>query len=219
MEGKKYKLSINEVEFAYQVPPLEEEGSLPVIMMLHGWTGDENAMWIFANRLPSNAILIAPRGIYPTALGGYAWVEQDRSRWPWVDDFDPAMEILFGALVQSPFSEFNLSRMDLVGFSLGAAFAYAISFRQPGKVRRLAGLAGFMPEGADALARNRPLVDKAAYVTHGSQDDLVPVAMARTAVEILETAGARVTYCEDDVGHKLSANCFRGLEHFFKTQQ
>ena len=34
-----------------------------VILLLHGWTGDENSMWIFASRLPDQAILISPRGL------------------------------------------------------------------------------------------------------------------------------------------------------------
>jgi predicted esterase len=52
-------------------------------------------------------------------------------------------------------------------------------------------------------------------MAHGTQDALVPVARARQARQILLEAGAQVTYCEDDVGHKLSASCFRGLETFF----
>ena len=51
----------------------EGPGPHPLMLLLHGWTGDENAMWIFANRLPKNVLLVAPRGIYPTALGGYSW--------------------------------------------------------------------------------------------------------------------------------------------------
>jgi predicted esterase len=32
----------------------------------------------------------------------------------------------------------------------------------------------------------------------------------------LEQAGANVTYCEDEVGHKLSAACLRTLKDFLK---
>ena len=35
-------------------------------------------------------------------------------------------------------------------------------------------------------------------------------------MSLLEQAGAQVTYCEADVGHKVSADCLRGLENFFK---
>ena len=32
-----------------------------VMLLLHGWTGDENSMWAFARDLPASAWLIAPR--------------------------------------------------------------------------------------------------------------------------------------------------------------
>jgi hypothetical protein len=33
-------------------------------------------------------------------------------------------------------------------------------------------------------------------------------------MELLEKAGASIIYCEDEVGHKLSANCLRTLEDY-----
>jgi len=44
---------------------------------------------------------------------------------------------------------------------------------------------------------------------------MVPVERARSSIEILEQAGANVTYCEDDVAHKVSVNCLRALKDFF----
>jgi predicted esterase len=46
-------------------------------------------------------------------------------------------------------------------------------------------------------------------------DEMVNVQIARRSVELLKQAGADVTYCEDEVGHKLSAGCQRALETFF----
>ncbi len=34
----------------------EGEGPHPVMLLLHGWMGDENAMWVFASRLPKNLL-------------------------------------------------------------------------------------------------------------------------------------------------------------------
>ena len=38
---------------------------------------------------------------------------------------------------------------------------------------------------------------------------------ARQLIESLEKAGALITFCEAEVGHKVSADCLRGLEGFF----
>jgi phospholipase/carboxylesterase len=191
-------------------------GPHPVILMLHGWTGDEDAMWIFAPHLPKDCILLAPRGLYKTSLGGYGWHAYKPQVWPWVDDFRPAMDAILELLTIQHVPEANLEDIRLVGFSQGAALAYTFSLYYPWQVRSLAGLSGFLPDGAQALVRNRPLIDKKIFVAHGTQDELVHVGRARDAVKLLGEAGARVTYCEDDVGHKLSPSCFRGLKTFFE---
>jgi predicted esterase len=53
-------------------------------------------------------------------------------------------------------------------------------------------------------------------MAHGTLDELVPVVRARQAVALLQQAGAQVDYCEDNVGHKLSATCFRSMQVFFE---
>jgi phospholipase/carboxylesterase len=190
-------------------------GPHPLILMLHGWTGDEASMWVFASRLPKEAMLVSPRGLYPAPMGGYGWHVHKEGDWPWVDDFQPAIEALQQLLTPDYFPQAGLSRIWLVGFSQGAALCCAFALQHPARIRALAGLSGFLPQGAEALARNRPLVDIPVFLAHGSLDEQVPVERARQAVQVLEDAGAVVTYCEDEVGHKLSANCFRGLEEFF----
>ncbi len=65
--------------------------------------------------------------------------------------------------------------------------------------------------------KEQPLAGKSCFMAHGTQDELVPVARARQARQTLLEAGAKVTYCEDDVGHKLSASCFRGMGKFFEN--
>jgi predicted esterase len=85
----------------------------------------------------------------------------------------------------------------------------------PERVDRLAMLAGFMPRGAENLTATQPLRGKHVFVAHGSLDELVDIELGRTAVRILEAAGASVDLCEDEVGHKVSADCMRRLQEYF----
>jgi predicted esterase len=77
-------------------------------------------------------------------------------------------------------------------------------------------LAGFVPSGMDAIIGARPLAGKQVFVAHGTEDELVPVDRARASIALLEQAGAVVTYCEDVVGHKVSAACSRALGKFLE---
>jgi phospholipase/carboxylesterase len=191
-------------------------GPFPMVLMLHGLTGDENAMWVFAGRIPENAWVLAPRGLYPSPLGGYSWHPPITKTWPWMMDFEPAEKALLDWLTPTNFPRVDFTRLTLLGFSQGAALAGAIALSHPERITALAGLSGFLPEGAAALVGLQPLKDKSAFLAHGTRDELVPVERAREAVQLLQIAGAQTIYCEDDVGHKLSASCFRSLENFLK---
>jgi phospholipase/carboxylesterase len=196
----------------------EGEGPFPVILLLHGWTGDENAMWVFAPRMPTGAILLFPRGLYTSPLGGYGWHPYRNKVWPGIDDFRPALDKLLSVLTPDNFPQADFNRLHLTGFSQGAALVYTFAILQPARVASFAGLSGFLPDNAESLPLSDGLHGKPVFIAHGDQDDLVPVSRAREAVAMFQNAGARVTYCEDEVGHRLSASCFRGLEAFFASQ-
>ena len=173
-------------------------------------------MWIFASKLPEHYLLIAPRGLYPAPMGGYSWHSPREKSWPSVDDFRPAVAALLKLIAEWPASiPADFSNLRLAGFSQGAALAYSFTLLHPERVRALAALAGFLPNGAATLLDGDVLRGKPIYISHGSKDELVPVARARQAVQLLDAAGADVAYCESEVGHKLSADCFKGLEMFF----
>jgi phospholipase/carboxylesterase len=227
-----YTARLRDLVMKIRIP--EGEGPHPVLLLLHGWTGDENVMWIFASRLPDNYLMISPRGLYKSPLGGYAWHEHRSNDWPAVDEFRPAVDTLVdlmqadnslqgafaGTLEDTEASKVALARADfstvsLVGFSQGAALAYSFALLYPERVHLVGGLAGFMPDKVEDLVARQPLDRIKAFITHGTQDEIVPVEKARRSVELMQQAGADVTYCEQQAGHKLSASCFRALESFF----
>lgn len=213
MESQIRTLEIDDWVVRVRTP--QNAGPHPVVLLLHGWTGDEESMWVFASRLPEKALLIAPRGLFASRLGGYSWQSQHVNGWPGVEDFEPAVEKLLELLKPQNFPSADFSSFRMVGFSQGAALTYAFALMQPQKVRSFAGLSGFLPQQADSLVQEQPLKGKKVFIAHGTQDEMVAVERARNAVEMLQQAGAEVTYCEDDVGHKLSLTCFKGLESFF----
>lgn len=190
-------------------------GPFPVLLMLHGWTGDENSMWVFAPRLLKHAILIAPRGLYATSDNGYSWHPEISKPWPWINDFMPAVEKLIGTISSKNIPNGDFSELHVIGFSQGAALAYTMAILYPERIASLVGLSGFLPDGMSGMLRAERLKELPVFIAHGTEDELVPIEKARKSVELLEGAGANVTYCEDNVGHKLSAKCFRGLEAFY----
>jgi phospholipase/carboxylesterase len=184
------------------------------LLLLHGWTGDETVMWIFTRNLTENYWIFAPRAPVPAPEGGYGWVPREQD-WPELAEFQGISDALLDAFrhwasrVHAPRDHF-----DVMGFSQGAAMAYALAAYHPQPVNRVVALAGFLPPVDSLPGRYSELHGKKVYVAHGTQDETVPVGMAQEAVRTLQSVDAQVTYCESDVGHKLSAGCLRGLEGF-----
>jgi len=188
------------------------------MLMIHGWTGDENSMWIFARKFPANMWIAAPRGPHTAKEGGYSWRAPHTGPrgLPMLSDLKPAAENLI-RLVDNVSASIgvNAAQFDVAGFSQGGALVNVLALLYPERIRKAAVLAGFMPGGTDDLIARRVLEGKPYFVAHGTQDNLVPFERARQSIELLEQAGAQVTFCEAEVGHKVSADCLRGLEAFW----
>jgi len=194
------------------------EGPHPVILLIHGWTGDEQSMWVFAPRLPKNALLIAPRAPYPSnhpEIAGYSWVQERADGFSSLDMFAPAVASFEGLLpkLAAHFPQADFARFGMAGFSQGSAFSAAYAVQNAARVERLAMLAGFLPEASQAALP--ALSSLPVFIAHGTQDQTVPLARAHAAREQLAAAGAQVRYCESEVGHKLGANCVAELAVFF----
>jgi phospholipase/carboxylesterase len=197
------------------------------LLLLHGWTGDENSMWIFARNFPADMWIAAPRAPHAAERGGYSWRPshpgtlrhaQDNARGlPSLSDLKPAADSLIRMVDDVSASiGVDATQFDVAGFSQGGALTNVLSLLYPQRVRKAAVLAGFMPGGVDDLLARRVLAGKQIFVAHGTQDNLIPVKRARSSIELLEQAGAQVTFCEAEVGHKVSVECLHGLEAFWK---
>lgn len=193
-------------------------GPMRLLLLLHGWTGDENSMWVFMRNFPDNIAIVAPRAPYAAPEGGYSWREIKPNSWgfPTSDELHPAVDALVKLVDELAVErQWGAVQFDVIGFSQGAALTCLLGLLHPGRVRRMGVLAGFLPVGAEALIPARPLAGKPIYMAHGTRDELVPIERARQTVAALEQAGADVSYCEVETGHKVSADCLRGMETFF----
>jgi phospholipase/carboxylesterase len=189
-----------------------------LLILIHGWMGDENSMWILARGIPPEYSILAPRGLFPVPEGGYSWREITPGSWgkASIDELRPALdEILVFVDEWSASKRVDSGQFDLLGFSQGAAMAYALALLHPERVRHVSALAGFIPDNAEAYLDPRRFSGKRFFVSHGRQDNLISVERARSAVLWLKRAGANVTYCESDSGHKVNRECIKAMDEFF----
>jgi phospholipase/carboxylesterase len=205
--------------WTYRFRPSPHPGS-PLLVLLHGWTGDENSMWVFAGKIPADRTVLAPRAPFQSPDGGYSWRERgpgERS-YPTIQQLWAVSESLLTFLdrwvaetAAAP------SALDLAGFSQGAATAVALLLKAPERIRRVAALSGFLPAGTKPAFPQARLTGREVLVTHGRQDEIVPVEMAHELAGFLEAQGATVHTCITDGGHKVSRDCMQTVGSFFAS--
>ena len=211
---------LNVCDWTLKIRVPKGAGPHPVIFLIHGWTGYEKSMWVFASRLPHDALLVAPRAPYVSQhpqFGGYSWVEERGQNFSSLEMFQPAINS-FQTLISELPNQLpgDFSQIGMVGFSQGAAFSFSYALKNPSRVNHLAALAGFIPAEPGSLAA---LSSTPVFIAHGIQDDTVPITKAREARAALEASGVKVVYCESETGHKLGANCAKQLHEFCRSDQ
>ena len=193
-----------------------------LLVMIHGFTGDENSMWVFARDLPTDYWIIAPRAPSAASPSGYTWnpLQLTSEKRPSLEQLRSSAEALINLIDAYQLSAGleahpeRRQRFDVIGFSQGAVMSSLLTFLYPHRIGKTGILSGFVPSGLEELVTRRPLEGKPFFVAHGTQDQTVPIERARASLQILEQAGAHITYCEDAVGHKVSLNCLRALKDF-----
>jgi phospholipase/carboxylesterase len=190
-----------------------------LLILIHGWMGDENSMWVLARKVSSRYEILAPRGLFPVAEGGYSWREIRAGTWGMalLEDLRPAAEALIAFVDDwSKSGGIDARQIDLMGFSQGAAMTYTLILLYPERIGRIAALSGFFPVNGETMLTTKRFSGKPMFVSHGRRDELIPVEEARRAVSLFKDAGTQITYCESETSHKVSKECLKHLEIFFE---
>jgi predicted esterase len=197
----------------YQIRIPEGRPSVSVLM-LHGLSGSELSMWDLDSALPEDAFIVSPRGLFYLAPDDHSWVNPTIKGWPTMEDFEPSVRAL-EVMVQELESEEGFDRKNLVlmGFSQGAALAFAAAATSNLDPIALIAIAGLIPEGVLQHLGELPV-----FWGHGIYDEWIPIARARQEVEHLLELGVKVHFCEAEVGHKLGIECLNSLQMWLKNQ-
>jgi len=202
-----------------------------VLLLLHGWTGDERSMWQFTRNLPMDYLIIAPRAPYPALAdkGGYSWREIKPGTWgsPTLAELEFSADKLLSlvdALARND-AGFGLDSdkrafvgFDTIGFSQGGALALTLAVLYPKRVNNIGVLSGFVPPGVDALLRPALLDGMRFFWAHGTKDEMIPFQRGVDAIKILKNAGADIHLCQAEIGHKVSKNCRDALKDFLREK-
>lgn len=196
----------------------------PVIFMLHGYGSNEEDLFSFANELPTDYTIISIRAPHNLTDFGYAWYSIDFTApdGRWSDDQeaiksrDLVVEFIEKACQSYKIDKKNIT---LLGFSQGCILSIAIALSYPRFIKNVVGLSGYV---------NKEIIKKSyetnnhsalnAYVSHGTNDQVIPIDWARQTPNILQKLDVNLTYEEFPVGHSVSPQNFYSFREWLKNR-
>lgn len=185
----------------------------PVIILMHGLRSNEKDLFSFANQLPDSFLVISLRAPIKLGNDSYAWyhlsfengkptgnsIEAEASRLVIID---------FINNLKNKYA-FNEKRVYLCGFSQGAIMAYSIGLTVPEKIKGIAIMSGrLLEEVKPIIATKDKLKNLKVFISHGTNDNVLPISNAREANTYLKQIGITATYKEYPEPHTISNAMF-----------
>jgi phospholipase/carboxylesterase len=100
----------------------------------------------------------------------------------------------------------------LLGFSQGGVVAYLLALREPQRFAGLIALSSWLPVPLDQAIPQQPEHENfPAFVAHGTEDPMIPVARGQESRELLRKRGINAAYREYEMGHEIRPETLRDL--------
>jgi phospholipase/carboxylesterase len=183
--------------FSVYVPEyLDPTTPVPLVMALHGGSGHGRAfLWTWIREARGRGLIV----VAPTSTG---------STWS-LSDPDVDMRHLEGTLelIRSQWS-IDPERMLLTGISDGGTFTLLSGLTETSPFTHLAPIAASFHPILMYISDPARTTGLPIYLIHGVEDWMFPIEVARTANDVLSSAGARVHYRE-----------IRDLSHTYPTEE
>lgn len=195
--------------------------STPILFMLHGYGSNEQDLFSFRETLPKDWIIISFRAPRATQFEGYSWYDINFNDPENFMDVPQAKESLNAALesILKIINNYGLteSKVHLCGFSQGGVLCYALALKYPELFSNVACLSAYTEDKIlDGIVRDKKKLEKLRFfVSHGTDDAVIPIDWGRKAAELLYDLNCYFTFREYMSGHGVNQKNYMDLMDFF----
>ncbi len=196
----------------------------PIVLMIHGYGSHENDLFGMVPALPENVHYVSVRGSHTLGFGGFAWYEINFNQvGDKINNLEQAKNSLktlrhFVAQFREAY-DLKSNPLWLMGFSQGTILSYGYALSHPTEVQKVAALSGYVLKGlVPEQYKPTEVQHLQFFVSHGSQDDILPISAARQTITFLEKLNISHVYHEYPVGHGVSPDNMHALKKWFQEQ-
>jgi len=210
-------------ELTYLVrQPLIAQQHPPVIILLHGVGGNEKNLFQYADMMPPEYLVIAPRAPLVKGVDSYAWFTVHFAMGKPVINPEEAEQsrLILTSFISYVIEKYNASSANiyLAGFSQGAIMCYSVALTHPGLIKGIAALSGrVLPEIKPLVRSSETLSKLKILISYGTDDNKLPVYYASDAKDYIETLHIPVTYIEwPGTGHLVNREIIGKMVEWMK---
>lgn len=195
-----------------------------ILFMLHGYGSNEEDLFSFVPTLPKDWIVVSFRAPRNTEFQGFSWYDIDFTNQEKFIDVEQANEAL-DAIIEHILHIINQygiteNKTHLCGFSQGGILSYALALKHPELFSKVACMSCY-PETkilTDLEKDKKKLQHLQFFVSHGSDDAIIPLEWGRKAADMLYDLSCYFTFREYMSGHGVNQKNYMDLMEFFEKQ-
>ncbi|MDB5271973.1 MAG: phospholipase/Carboxylesterase [Chitinophagaceae bacterium] len=206
--------------YIYRAPKIKTDRP-PLILLLHGVGSNEKDLFALADQLPDRFLVVSARGPYAVSHDGYGWYELHFENGKPIykkEQAEKSRLLLLRFIEQLKEKHtFDAQQVYLCGFSQGGIMSYSVGLTNPEKIKGLAVMSGRLLEEIKTItAPVEQLKALGIFISHGTQDRVLPIQNARDAKAYLNQLGLTPLYKEYPVGHTINNEMFADLLRWLK---
>lgn len=222
---KEQQMATEETELFYLIRKADSTTpKKPLLVLLHGFGSNEQDLFTLTGLVPQNWVVVALRG--PIALGNhqYAWyhAQLQQGKITINQPEEEKSRELITKWIKHKTNEWNIDpeRIVVAGFSQGGSLAGSIALANPDAVTGFAVFSGrFVEEIRPFIKASKNYKNMKAFITHGTNDNMLPAAYALNNKQELDRLGINTVYNEDNNGHAISPKQINAFVNWLNTYQ
>ncbi len=219
MEAREYQGTVLRY-IVVEPDDFDPERPYPLVVLLHGFGASMRDLVGLSPSIDRSGYLY----IFPNApiemttgygMRGYAWTTIGPGSSP---DEAARAEAMLEALIEEVGQRYGVGegRMVLGGFSQGGMMTYRYGMPNPELFAGLVVLSGGV-NGQDELRDRLPVHrDQPIFISHGTEDGVIPVEEARRSLRFLKEEGYTPEYREYAIGHEIDQEVVQDLREWIR---
>jgi phospholipase/carboxylesterase len=202
---------------------VQASGKTPCLILLHGVGANEVGLIELAKRQDPRLVVVlarAPLSFGPSQFGWFQVAFTAQGPAINADQAESARQRLLSFISQLPDAYgVDAKRIWIAGFSQGGIMSASVALTEPAKVAGFGIFSGrILPEIQPLLGPALALKQVHAFISHGQEDQKLGIHFARSARNLVQSAGISLRYNEYAAGHELNAAMQSDFERWMAEQ-